>query len=123
MTTNYTPVVKPLSGRWNTRCLNSNAKLSVRDVYAIRRLWREMAPTSCDRVCWQELADQFCVSIYTVRDIVERSAWVRLPPELVYWKPEPPSAFCSWWITIWIFLQLCAIDAQHQGRQPSVRIA
>lgn len=89
-----------LSGRWGMRrVVNSRAHLSVSDVYAIRRRAAVGEATGA-------LATEYGVKPTTVRDIVLRQSWLRLPPEPVYWKPEP-SPFWSWWLTIWIFLSLC----------------
>lgn len=101
---------KPLSGRWcMRRALNSRALLSVSDVYAIRR--RAALGEAIDT-----LAREHGVKPTTVRDVVARHSWMRLPPEPVYWKSEP-SAFWSWWLTIWIFLSLC--ETRSSADQPA----
>lgn len=100
---------KPLSGRGHQRPVTNQAKLSVRDVYAIRRLYREEdVDTRGSRGRFaRHIGWQFQVSPSTVMDIVNRHSWMRLPPEPVYWRKPDPSAFWSWWLTIWIFLSLC----------------
>lgn len=97
---------KPLQGRWSNRTIHG--KLSAPEVYAIRREWRNDLPVSVlTRGVWaQRVSCQFHVSRNTVLDVVDRRSWTRLPPEPVYWKSDP-SAFWSWWLTIWIFLSLC----------------